>query len=1093
MFSKFKNRKGVAMPTLMLLLQLLWLCPLSAAAEKTVWYEGDTAPDGVTNAQKLTNRRALVGSGCMVNRIGNDGVSVVPLITNLENLCDEDLTNTATMENVIKADVAAGPLISVRDVKNHYAAGTKAGFIVTASESKLLGLDLGNAFSIMFYLEGKLQETVAVESGQTASALGLSLIQVGGSESCKEYVATSTKEFDEIRLSQVGVLNLSVAANLGLKYAFVGTAKEYTLTSNADNGISKYVSDAKRSSMTVTARQLRTTPTWDLPEAKKLIDEDLTNGAASLTADVKVIPTDDKEVFPKGTQVGFDYAGFSVADIAANTTITLYNKKGDKVENHEISLTVLSLLKYDSGKISVTAENDFSEAYLVMTGKLGGTVIHYAFVSLQPDIEKHHCDINASADLNVCNCDNGYELKSSLDGVTWSVKSKPKGSEVAVNEKTGVVTGLDEAGQYVFTAKATDGCTEDVTINYGSSDDIKTTTESMERLVNKKGETALYEATSGSSIDVSLFGSLKNSNALVTPSLRDYAYTTAGADLLGKSHIISLHKKSGTFKYSTKKYVGFVVKAKTTVLNASLLDFLTVDLYKNGEKVSGSLVKSNAVLSADLINTAGNAEQRTSYMVEVPAETEFDEIALNKIGTLTADLSQMNIYYAFVSDNDGNPETSGTIVSYSKTGASIDAANTNFVAVANAANTAFGLTELVDDDLTTGVTLPAVSVANGTTIGVKIGKTINPAKQNLLIVTSNTSAVLSADLVKVLKVELYKGGVKVDDSSTGSGVDVLNANVLGYNSTHSYIDVTSSKEYDEVVLTYGNGATVADAFKIYGILLRNDYNQDGISDDIDPEPCEQELVLDEDVTLTKAKDYNNVRMIFSRTFNGGAWNSIILPVNLTKAQFFEAFGSYAKLSEANNVSKETADNVTTTTLMFKAVEEETDGVFMKKNTPYIIYLSTDEVANHSADEQYESIEDGTVSGPLYFVESNVNFAYSDVTPQTAGTDFTFTGSYDSKQALEVGWYIFNKGNLYHTTKEHTQKAYRCWIEYNPTNNAPLNGFGIDDGITGVTTIMSDMALSNDARLYNLSGQRISPSDSLSSGIYIMNGKKFIVR
>jgi len=342
----------------------------------------------------------------------------------------------------------------------------------------------------------------------------------------------------------------------------------------------------------------------------------------------------------------------------------------------------------------------------------------------------------------------------------------------------------------------------------------------------------LYEATSGNSAGISLFGSLKNSKALVTPTLRDYAYTTAGADLLGKSHIISLHKISGTFKYDTKKYVGFIVKAKTTALNASLLDFLTVDL--------------------------------------------------------------------------------------------------------------------------------------------------------------------------------YKGGVKVGNSTTGSGVDVLNANILGYTDTHSYIDVTSSEEYDEVVLTYGNGATVADAFKI-----------------------------------------------FSRTFNGGAWNSLILPVNLAMAQFKEAFGSDALLSEADNVTTTTEGNTVTTTLMFKSVTGETDGMYLKKNTPYIIWLSADEVNKHSAEELYESIEDGTVGGPIYTVESDVDFAYDDVTPLTAGTDFTFTGSYDSKQALQTGSYVFNKGNLYHTTKAHTQKAYRCWIEYTPTadtNNAPLNGFGIDDSTTGVTLV-----------------------------------------
>ena len=42
-------------------------------------------------------------------------------------------------------------------------------------------------------------------------------------------------------------------------------------------------------------------------------------------------------------------------------------------------------------------------------------------------------------------------------------------------------------------------------------------------------------------------------------------------------------------------------------------------------------------------------------------------------------------------------------------------------------------------------------------------------------------------------------------------------------------------------------------------------------------------------------------MYFQRSFVEGEWNSLIMPVNLTKAQFDEAFGSDAKLAKANKV------------------------------------------------------------------------------------------------------------------------------------------------------------------------------------------------
>lgn len=1093
---------------LTLLLQVAWLQPLRAATDDTkpVWQTTDPKA-----GYYLSGRRALVGSGCMVNRLGSDGVTVVPVITNLENLCDEDLTNVTEIGFGAEVTVAESPLISVCDVKNHYKAGTQAGFVVTGSASGLLSLNLVDFFQILFYCEGKQVGTAqTISQGQTANGVGLSLVQISSSAASKEYVATAPGEFDEIRIVQVKALGIDAATKIGLKYAFVGEAKGYTLTQTA---MKNYNSDLKVQSNSTTLGTVFTPvenklgSTWNT--GGRLDDDDLTNTTAiegvltlgqSPRAMVRAIPqSSSDEAFPKGTTVGFKFHQASALsiDAGAGYVIRLYNRNGDIVDSKLLNMTALgiSVAEGSDAQFSITADSAFSQAAFTIDGvqvKIGGVSVYYAYIMPKPEIELHHCDINASANLNVCDCDDSYQLTASKD-VSWKVIAQPTGSTAAV-DGAGKLTGLNVAGVYQVSATAADGCADTVTVNYGTSNDFVAAETGITRLTGSD-----YVATSGNSASISLFSSLKNSNAITTPSLRDYAYTTAGASLLGKEHVVSVKKNDGsTFSYEKDKYVGFIVLAKTTAINANLLDFLTVDLYKNGTKVSGSLVKNNAVLSADLINTSGSAAQRTAYTVKVPAGTEFDEIALNKIGTLSVDLSQLNIYYAYVSDNDGNPETTGTIVSYKNTGASIDAANTSFVAVANVVNTPFGLTELVDNDLTTGVTLPAVSVANGTKIGVKLGRTINHEKQNLLIVTSNTSAVLSADLVKVLKVELYKAGVKVADNATGTGVDVLNANVLGYTNTHSYVNVSSAtSDFDEVVMTYGNGATVADAFKIYGILLRGDYNADGVPDESDPEPCAQELVLDEDVSLNKTKNYTKARLIFHRTFNADAWNSVILPVDLTKAQFNEAFGADAKLSAVDNVTTqtETTDNTTTTTttLVFKTVSDETDGVFMAKNTPYIIYMSSATLADHSDAARYESIDDGEVTGPLFLVDNGISYDKSDnyETTHDAGTDFVLTGSYNAAQALAAGSYVFSKGNLVHTIKDHTQKAYRCWISYTGNDsNAQLKGFSVDDdATTAIHSVTTENSVGG--ALYNLMGQRASAPSV--PGLYILGGKKVLVK
>lgn len=88
----------------------------SVSDDRKVWQESDPAGENY-----LRNRRALVGHGCTVNRFGGDGITVGQVQTNLENLCDEDLTNNATVPCVASVSVGYSPLVSVKDMGNVYA------------------------------------------------------------------------------------------------------------------------------------------------------------------------------------------------------------------------------------------------------------------------------------------------------------------------------------------------------------------------------------------------------------------------------------------------------------------------------------------------------------------------------------------------------------------------------------------------------------------------------------------------------------------------------------------------------------------------------------------------------------------------------------------------------------------------------------------------------------------------------------------------------------------------------------------------------------------------------------------------------------
>lgn len=155
----------------------------------------------------LSNRRALVGSGCTVNSLF-DGVQLVSGVSNLSGLCNDDLDDYATFPGLANVTVGGSPVVSVKDRKNHYAAGTEAGFAICAkSDSKLLGLDLVKFYKIQFLCDGKtVGDLQSVSVGQDITGLGLSLIQVPGSDLVtKSFSAKAPAEFDEVKLYQFGV------------------------------------------------------------------------------------------------------------------------------------------------------------------------------------------------------------------------------------------------------------------------------------------------------------------------------------------------------------------------------------------------------------------------------------------------------------------------------------------------------------------------------------------------------------------------------------------------------------------------------------------------------------------------------------------------------------------------------------------------------------------------------------------------------------------------------------------------------------------------------------------------------------------------
>ena len=1111
MMLKKLNRKICLIATLLLLaLPSMVAATIDSGGkiEKKIWQ--DSAPN---NENYFKNRRALVGPGCTINSIG-DGVQVVSGTANLQNLCNDDMDDYATIPALVGATVVASPIISVKDNQHYYAGGTEAGFVICAkSDASILALDLAKFYKIQFLKDGvavgKLQ---TISTGNSVTGLGLSLLTIPGSGQVnKLYTAKAPGNFDEIRLVQCGV-DAKLGTAINIKYAFVGKAREYTITNNKENGISKYAEEQGRKTFTLDAQGKKPTHTLGEVSRGDVIDEKLDNGYAAVVGAVVPVstpvtvvakPSDGKEAFPKGTEVGFKFNGFNLANLSVGSGVelTLFNKENKEIGKYDISNKLLGLgLIEDTkdGEVVMRAPAAFSAAKIFFKGigiEVGGTSVNYAFVRMAPDAASHHCPINATSSRDVSGSVNQFQLQHNKDvDVTWTVQSYPEGAaDVEVVATTGLVSNLSLSGKYVFRATAADGCYEETTLNYAPK--YVAEEHGVDILVNKEGEKPKYVLSDkfGSGL-IQIFDRMMNRSAILTTSLNDFTYRQPGVEVAANKGLVGIKTADGSNfadglngnarAFNGKMKVGFVVSAKATGLDADVLKLYNIKLYNKGKEVTGDVTTHWDAISAGLI---GKEETRKMCLnVEVPAGSVFDEIVLYNTGVLSADLSQLNIYYAYVADAEAdnattNPIYGAQVVSTNNTNASIDFANTQMVQVANIGNGYNQLSNLIDDSMDTYLTLPLGANLGGATISVNMGKVVDKGQQ-LVMVTRKLALGLGVSLGEGLKLTTYLDGKEQEELTNWK---ILGADVIG-SEGDGYAVLNPTKSFDQVRITPVKVLSALGNLQIKGFALRTDMNDDGTLNGYD-----DLLVLDEDKSLDVKKTYTGAKMLLRRTFTKSAdndkkgWNSIILPVDMTAAQVKEAFGEGVQMAKFDRLE----DNW----IKFSTVDVAVEDVVLHKNTPYIIYPTKEPLGNYSYTIDGET---NTLNGPVY-VANGIN--YDDQTSKLEhtvnGIGMTYTGSYSNSNTVVKDSYMFSKGNLVHTNKDHTVKAYRCWLkEDTPSGRMlmfSLKGNGMS-GTTGIQVIEENKQNTNTG-IYNLGGVRMNTNDvnKLPKGVYIVNNKVLV--
>ena len=307
---------------------------------------------------------------------------------------------------------------------------------------------------------------------------------------------------------------------------------------------------------------------------------------------------------------------------------------------------------------------------------------------------------------------------------------------------------------------------------------------------------------------------------------------------------------------------------------------------------------------------------------------------------------------------------------------------------------------------------------------------------------------------------------------------------------------------------------------------------------------EADLILDQDrADLNYIYKINeplqNKTLRLNKTFTAGKWNTLVLPVNLTLKQLRDAFGPSTRLAQL--------EKLTESGIQFKSVDftnKAEDYVALEAYKPYLII--PEKAEGQAAEYTSVYVKTGASASETmrvkiaanHFVIPKVSLSVEDLkkVDQTTWATAVSTSTDGKMKAWGtlartfgkvnedvengylfennsqiitgrddlIGSYFFANGKMYHSSKDRVRglRGFSCWFK--PAEGAQKNAQFTLDGVTqSGTTALDDIFADGEQPVsrfaqgvYNLNGQLVKQGNStagLPSGLYIVNGKKCIVR
>lgn len=220
-------------------------------------------------------------------------------------------------------------------------------------------------------------------------------------------------------------------------------------------------------------------------------------------------------------------------------------------------------------------------------------------------------------------------------------------------------------------------------------------------------------------------------------------------------------------------------------------------------------------------------------------------------------------------------------------------------------------------------------------------------------------------------------------------------------------------------------------------------------------------------TVISENNGKTVNVTLKRTISKDYLNPVCLPFDLSAEKIAEVFGVGSVVSDYTSVEG--------TVMNFTPV------IKMTANHPYIVQAT-------------ESFDTKNIAGVTLKTYEN-----KENSVEFENTNHTFLGSFVgspsivvfSKENIATNLFLGKDGNLYHPTADSKMKGMRAYFDvYDYTGSeAKVN---IGGSLSSIGKLMNGEAITG--KVYNLNGQYVGNTlDGLAKGLYIINGKKYIVK